>query len=54
MEKIECDEVGGLTVQGRIIKDLRSADDIDLLAETEEDLQKLFTELLGKWEELWT
>ncbi len=43
MEKMECDEVGGIEVQGRTIKDLRFADDIDLLAETEEDLQRLTT-----------
>ncbi len=45
MEKIECDEVGGLNVQGRIINDLRFAANTDLPAETEEDLQKLTTEL---------
>ena len=44
MEKMECDDVGGIDVQGRRIKDLRFADDIDLLTETE-DLQKLTTEL---------
>ena len=45
MEKMECDDVGGTDVQGRRIKDLRFADDIDLLIATEEDLQKLTTEL---------
>jgi hypothetical protein len=45
MEKMECDDVGGINVQGRRIKDLRFADDIDLLTETEEDLQKLTTKL---------
>jgi hypothetical protein len=34
VEKIEHDEVGRLNVQGRLIKDLRFADDTDLLAET--------------------
>jgi hypothetical protein len=45
MEKMECDDVGGINVQGRRIKDLRFADDIDLLTETKEDLQKLTTKL---------
>ncbi len=45
MEKMECNDVRGIDVQGRRIKDLRFADDIDLLTETEEDLQKLATEL---------
>jgi hypothetical protein len=40
MKKMECDDVGGISVQGRRIKDLRFADDIDLLTEAEEDLQK--------------
>ena len=44
MEKIECND-GGIDVQGRNIKDLRFADDISLLTETGEDLQKLTTEL---------
>ena len=44
MEKIECND-GGIDVQGRSIKDIRFADDISLLTETEEDLQKLTTEL---------
>ena len=43
MEKMECDDVGGIDVQGRRIKDLRFADDIDL--PTDPDLQKLTTEL---------
>ena len=45
MEKMECNDTGGIEIQGRKIKDLRFADDIDLLAENEEDLQKLTTEL---------
>lgn len=38
MEKLECGENRGLNLQGSVIKDLRFADDTDLLVETEGDL----------------
>ena len=43
MEKMECEERGGVKIQGQVIKDLRFADDIDMLAKSEEDLQSQVT-----------
>ena len=39
MERMECADMGGINIQGEVIKDLRFADDIDLLATSEKDLQ---------------
>jgi hypothetical protein len=44
MEQTECNTEGtGLNIHGRILKDLRYADDVDLMAETENGLQELLT-----------
>ena len=43
MEKMECEEHGGVKIQGQVIKDLRFSDDIDMLAKSEEDLQSQVT-----------
>ena len=44
MERTECntDDIG-LNIHGRTVKDLRYADDVDLMAETESGLQELLT-----------
>jgi hypothetical protein len=39
MERMEMKEHGGVLIQGTCIKDLRFADDIDLLADKEDHLQ---------------
>ena len=40
MEQTECNTEGtGVNIHGRILKDLRYADDVDLMAETENGLQ---------------
>jgi hypothetical protein len=39
LEKMEGQEQGGVQIQGQIIKDLRFVDDIDLLVQSENDLQ---------------
>ena len=45
MEKVECTDVGGINVNGQTVKDLRFADDIDLLAMNEEEMQEEMNEL---------
>ena len=45
MEKMEIQEEGGVKIQGIIIKDLRFADDVDLLSEREDHLQNQLTEV---------
>ena len=46
MEAVECNPaVNGVNVHGLMIKDLRYADDVDLLAEEEKELQSLVDQL---------
>ena len=45
MEKIECKEGVGVTIQGKEIKDLRFADDIDQMADDENHLQEQVNDL---------
>jgi hypothetical protein len=44
MEPVECGtEDIGIHIHGTLVKDLRFADDVDLLATTDKELQKLIS-----------